>query len=295
MKQSRPYPVYTITPKGERAILSGHPWVYAEELTDQPDPAPANGALVDVLSDKGRYLGTGFLSAHSKIRVRLVSRNANDSFDEAFWRRRLQWAWAYRKQVLAPADLGCCRVIFGEADQLPGLTVDRFGPYLVAQTLSVGIERLKGLLFPLLAQVLRDDGQQIAGLYERNDLALREREGLEQGKGFFPLPGLPVPAVTETTICENGVRYRVDFENGQKTGFFLDQKYNRLAVARLARGRRVLDCFTHTGLFRAQRRPGRGRAGHRGGHQRGRSGDGPRQRGPQRPGGAHGVCRGQRL
>lgn len=248
MKQQRPYPRYTVSRKAQASIENGHPWVYEDEIRAVEGEAE-NGALVDVLSDKGRYLGTGFLSAHSKIRVRLVSRNANDSFDEAFWRRRLQWAWAYRKQVLAPADLGCCRVIFGEADQLPGLTVDRFGPYLVAQTLSVGIERLKGLLFPLLAQVLRDDGQQIAGLYERNDLALREREGLEQGKGFFPLPGLPVPAVTETTICENGVRYRVDFENGQKTGFFLDQKYNRLAVARLARGRRVLDCFTHTGSF----------------------------------------------
>lgn len=249
MKQSRPYPVYTITPKGERAILSGHPWVYAEELTDQPDPAPANGALVDVVSAKGRYLGTGLLSQHSKIRVRLLSRNANDRFDENFWRRRVEYAWAYRKTVMGPEDLSCCRVIFGEADQFPGLTVDRFGPVLVTQTLSYGMEQLKSVLFPILVDVLRQDGQDIQGIFERNDVALRTREGLEENKGWFPLEGLTHPQETWTEICENGVRYRVDFENGQKTGFFLDQKYNRREVAKLARGKRVLDCFTHTGSF----------------------------------------------
>lgn len=249
MKQSRPYPVYTITPKGERAILSGHPWVYAEELTDQPDPAPANGGLVDVVSAKGRYLGTGLLSQHSKIRVRLLSRNANDRFDENFWRRRVEYAWAYRKTVMGPEDLSCCRVIFGEADQFPGLTVDRFGPVLVTQTLSYGMEQLKSVLFPILVDVLRQDGQDIQGIFERNDVALRQREGLEENKGWFPLEGLQHPQETWTEICENGVRYRVDFENGQKTGFFLDQKYNRREVAKLARGKRVLDCFTHTGSF----------------------------------------------
>ena len=249
MKQSRPYPVYTITPKGERAILSGHPWVYAEELTDQPDPAPANGALVDVVSSKGRYLGTGLLSQNSKIRVRLLSRNANDRFDENFWRRRVEYAWAYRKTVMGPEDLSCCRIIFGEADQFPGLTVDRFGPVLVTQTLSYGMEQLKPVLFPILVDVLRQDGQDIQGIFERNDVALRAREGLEENKGWFPLEGLQHPQDTWTEICENGVRYRVDFENGQKTGFFLDQKYNRREVAKLARGKRVLDCFTHTGSF----------------------------------------------
>lgn len=249
MKQSRPYPVYTITPKGERAILSGHPWVYAEELTDQPDPAPANGGLVDVVSAKGRYLGTGLLSQHSKIRVRLLSRNANDRFDENFWRRRVEYAWAYRKTVMGPEDLSCCRVIFGEADQFPGLTVDRFGPVLVTQTLSYGMEQLKSVLFPILVDVLRQDGQDIQGIFERNDVALRQREGLEENKGWFPLEGLQHPQETWTEICENGVRYRVDFENGQKTGFFLDQKYNRQAVKRLAQDKYVLDCFTHTGSF----------------------------------------------
>ena len=144
-------------------------------------------------------------------------------------------------------DISCCRVIFGEADGFPGLTVDRFSDILVTQTLSVGMERVKNTVFPLLVKVLREDGQQIRGIFERNDVAIRALEGMEQNKGWFPL-GEPTPD-TVTEICENGIYYRVDVENGQKTGFFLDQKYNRLAVARLARGRRVLDCFTHTGSF----------------------------------------------
>lgn len=248
MKQQREYPRVTVTPKAERALAGGHPWVYDTEVTDA-QPAE-NGALVDVLSAKGRYLGTGFLSLHSKIRVRILSRNANDAFDEAFYLRRLAHAWAYRKTVLS-GEVSACRVIFGEADLFPGLTVDRFGNYLVAQTLSVGIERIKPVLFPLLVKLLRDDGQQIDGLYERNDVAIRALEGLEQGKGWFDLSalGLPRPDTCLTDIVENGVRYTVDVENGQKTGFFLDQKFNRRAVARLAQGRRVLDCFTHTGSF----------------------------------------------
>ena len=139
MKAERGYPRYTVTPKAEAAILRGHPWVYGEEILDIQGETE-NGGLVDVLSRKGRYLGTGFLSQQSKIRVRLLSRNANDRFDEAFWERKLRWAWDYRKSVLRPEDLSCCRVIFGEADAFPGLTVDRFGPILVAQVLSVGME-----------------------------------------------------------------------------------------------------------------------------------------------------------
>ena len=145
-------------------------------------------------------------------------------------------------------DIGCCRVIFGESDGFPGLTVDRFSDLLVAQTLSAGMERLKPMLFPIIVETLRADGQKIRGVFERNDVALREREGMEQGKGWFPLEGEALPESPVTEICENGVFYHVDVENGQKTGFFLDQKYNRLAVARLARGKRVLDCFTHTGF-----------------------------------------------
>ena len=155
MKQQRGYPRVTVTPKAERGLTGGHPWVYDTEVADA-QPAE-NGALVDVISAKGRYLGTGFISLHSKIRVRILSRNANDVFDEAFYLRRLSHAWEYRKTVLS-GEVSSCRVIFGEADLFPGLTVDRFGRYLVAQTLSVGIERIKPMLFPLLVKLLRDDG-----------------------------------------------------------------------------------------------------------------------------------------
>ena len=259
MKTPRPYPRAIITPKGERAALGGHPWVYEAEVERLESPAgepaaqpPEDGSLVDVLTEKGRYIGTGFYNHHSKIRVRLISRSANDRFDEAFWERKLRYAWDYRKTVMGgegSPDLACCRVIFGEADGFPGLTVDRFSEILVAQTLSLGIEQRKEVIFPLLVKILREDGQEIRGLYERNDVSIRRLEGLEEGKGFYPLPGEEAPACTETEIVENGVRYRVDFRDGQKTGFFLDQKYNRQAVARLAKGKRVLDCFTHTGSF----------------------------------------------
>ena len=248
MRAQRAYPPCTITPKGEAALLRGHPWVYEAEILSL-DPPAENGTLVDVLSKKGRYLGTGFFSQHSKIRVRLISRNANDRFDEAFWLRKLRWAWEYRKSVMAPADLDACRIIFGEADAFPGLTVDKFHDLLSVQILSVGMERLRDLLLPALVSLLRADGQAIRGVYLRNDVALREKEGLPQEKGWYPLPGETAPDSPVTEITENGVRYLVDVENGQKTGFFLDQKYNRRAVGQLARGRTVLDCFTHTGSF----------------------------------------------
>ena len=247
MKAERTYPKFIITAKGTRWVQQGHPWIYADEVIRE-DGNCENGALADAVSEKGRYLGTGFVSRQSKIRLRLVSRNANDRFDEAFWQRRIQYAWDYRKTVMG-GDISCCRVIFGEADGFPGLTVDRFSDILVTQTLSVGMERIKSMLFPLLVRVLRADGQEIRGIYERNDVAIRELEGLTQNKGWFPLEGETAPSGTVTEICENGIFYRVDVENGQKTGFFLDQKYNRLAVARLAKGKRVLDCFTHTGSF----------------------------------------------
>lgn len=247
MKAERAYPRFTITAKGTRWVEGGHPWIYAQEIVSAPEGVE-NGALVDAVSEKGKYLGSGFFSRESKIRIRLLSRNANDRFDAAFWKRRIKYAWDYRKVVMG-SDTGCCRVIFGEADGFPGLTVDRFSELLVVQTLSVGMERIKDTLFPLLAEVLREDEQDIRGIFERNDVAIRELEGLEQYKGWYPLPGETHPESPVTEICENGVFYKVDVENGQKTGFFLDQKYNRLAVARLAKGRRVLDCFTHTGSF----------------------------------------------
>lgn len=246
MKAERTFPKVTVSEKGARWVGEGHPWIYESDVR-AAEPCE-NGALVDAVSEKGRYLGSGFFSEKSKIRVRLLSRNANDRFDEAFWRRRLRYAWDYRRVVMA-GDLDCCRIVFGEADGFPGLTVDKFHDLLVTQTLSVGMEWLKPLLFPALVEMLRGDGQEIRGLYERNDVAIRSLEGLEQGKGWFALPGEALPESPLTEICENGIYYAVDVENGQKTGFFLDQKYNRLAVARLAKGRRVLDCFTHTGSF----------------------------------------------
>ena len=247
MKTERSYPQLIISKKGSRSVQAGHPWIYDEEVLTPQDQLE-NGCLVDAVTENGRYLGTGLLSRKSRIRVRILSQNANDRYDEAFWRRRIQYAWNYRKIVMGE-DVSCCRLIFGEADGFPGLTVDRFSDLLSVQCLSYGMEKRKDLIYPLLLEVLAEDGQMIRGIYERNDNALREREGLEQGKGWFSCPGPENRGLPETEITENGIRYLVDVENGQKTGFFLDQKYNRLAVARISKGLRVLDCFTHTGSF----------------------------------------------
>ena len=245
---ARDFPVFTVTPKAERSLRAGHPWVYGEEIT-AVEGGYRNGDMVDVVSSKGRYLGTGWVNDHSKIRVRILSRNANDTFDEAFFRRRVRYALDYRKTVMGPADYRCCRLIFGEADQFPGLTVDRFENVLVTQTLSLGMEQRKEWVFRALVEGLREDGAELAALYERNDVAIRELEGLRQNKGFYPLEGLRDDLDGHVIITENGLRYDVDYIEGQKTGFFLDQKYNRQAAARLAQGRRVLDGFTHTGAF----------------------------------------------
>lgn len=247
MKQQRIYPCVKITNKAERAIKGGHPWVYAGEIK-AVEGEPANGALVDVLAGAA-YMGTGFYNANSKITVRLLSRNANDRFDAAFWRRRVEYAVQYRRTVMPGGDFQCCRLIHGEADQMPGLTVDRYNDILSVQVLSLGMELVKGMVFQALYEVLTEMGETIRGIYQRDDVAIRELEGMEQMKGWYPIPGLSQPESAVTEIVENGIRYLVDVENGQKTGFFLDQKYNRLAVARIARGKRVLDCFTHTGSF----------------------------------------------
>lgn len=244
----RAYTKFYITPKGERATRSGHPWVYAEEITNI-EGEYANGDLVDVVTNKGKYLGTGFVNNNSKIRVRLISTNTNDKFDTEFWERRLRYAIDYRRTVIPGDDFKCCRLIFGEADHFPGLTVDRFNDILVTQTLSLGIEVRKELFFNLLYKILREQGEDIKGLYERNDVKIRLLEGMEESKGWFALDGVAEPASTVTAIVENGIKYNVDVENGQKTGFFLDQKYNRQAIAKIAQGKHVLDCFTHTGAF----------------------------------------------
>lgn len=244
----RPYAKLVLTKKGEKAARSGHPWVYGEEVV-RVDGMYKTGDIVDVYSDKDRYLGTGFANDISKIRVRILSDNANDRFDDVFWQRRVKYALDYRRTVMGPKDFACCRLIFGDADQLPGLTVDRYNDVLVAQTLCYGMDQVKPIIFAALVDELDKMGVTIRGIYERNDVKVRELDGMEQYKGWYQADFLPEPESIITTIDENGILYDVDVENGQKTGFFLDQKYNRLAVAKIAAGRHVLDCFTHTGAF----------------------------------------------
>lgn len=239
----------TITKKGENRARMGHPWVFEGEVLKESEK-PENGSLVDVVSEKGKYIGTGFYNDHSKIRVRLLSYNANDRFDEAFFERRVRYAVDYRKTVMPGADFACCRLIFGEADGFPGLTVDRFDDVLVAQVLSLGMERHKNQIFSLLLRVLREMGERVKGVYERNDVKIRELEGMSENKGIAQIPENELTeADLMPIIVENGLSYMVDVVNGQKTGFFLDQKYNRQAAARIAKGKHVLDCFTHTGAF----------------------------------------------
>ena len=243
----RQYTSVKVTPKAEKSLKNGHPWVFSDEITEV-NGRYENGDIVDVFSAKDRYLGSGFINDNSKIRVRVISRNANDKFDEAFYKRRLKYAVDYRKTVMGD-DFSCCRLIFGEADQFPGLTVDRFSNVLSVQIACLGIERIKDLLYRSLLQVLCEYGVNISAVYERNDLAVRSIEGLPQYKGFYEAEGLKKDLSGHVIITENNIKYDVDYINGQKTGFFLDQKYNRAAVAKIAKGKTVLDCFTHTGAF----------------------------------------------
>lgn len=247
MKQERQFPKVMISKKAERGVKNGHPWIYGEEIYEI-DGTPQNGGLVDVFAGKA-YMGTGFYNNNSKITVRLISLNANDVFDARFWRRRVEYAVRYRKTVMSGEDFSCCRLIHSEADQMPGLIVDRYGSLLSVQIACHGMELVKDIVHRALLDVLSEISESITGIYERNDTALRIREGLPENKGWFLFEEMNVPDSAVVEICENGVRYLVDVENGQKTGFFLDQKYNRAAAARVAKGRRVLDCFTHTGSF----------------------------------------------
>lgn len=245
--KNREYPRAEISRKAETSLIGGSTWVYDTEVKKIFGEIE-DGNLIDVVNNRGRYMGTGYYNSHSKIRIRVISQNANDHFDYSFYERRVRYAWEYRKTVMRD-DLNCCRVIFGEADGFPGLTVDKFDDILVTQTLSLGTERVKPLIFKALVKVLAEDGFNIRGIFERNDVGIRRLEGMEENKGFFKLDGLDIPDSTEVTIVENGIKYYVDFENGQKTGFFLDQKYNRLAIQKLCKNAKVLDCFTHTGSF----------------------------------------------
>lgn len=247
MKAERNYPAASVTKKAEASIKKGHPWVYDTEIKNVAGEW-TNGCLTDVVSEKGSYLGTGFVSEKSKIRIRLLSANANDKFDYDFYKRRIKYAVDYRRTVMGE-DFSACRLVFGEADSLPGLTVDRYENLLVTQVLSYGMDMIKDVIFKALVEVLDEYGVKIDGIYERNDVAIRELEGLECYKGWYKADFVGIPASPLTEITENGIKYEVDVENGQKTGFFLDQKYNRLAVAKIAKGKRVLDCFTHTGSF----------------------------------------------
>ncbi len=243
MKAPREFPAITITDKARRSLEAGHVWVYDTEITDMPSNIK-NGEIADVISKNGVYLGSAMLSLNSKIRLRVISKNANDRFDKQFWQRRVQYAWDYRKTVMG-SDISACRLIFGESDGFPGLTVDKFNDILVAQTLSFGTEQIKNVIFEALISALASDGIKISGIYERNESEIRKLEGLTQESGWYN----NISADSITRINENGILYDVDIVNGQKTGFFLDQKYNRRAAASIARGKRILDCFTHTGSF----------------------------------------------
>ena len=243
----RGYPVFKVTKKAEASLKNGHPWVYGEEVVKVEDEYK-NGDIVDVRSEKGTYLGSGYVNDNSKIRVRVISNNANDRFDEAFYQRQIKYAVDYRRRVMGD-DFACCRLIFGEADRLPGLTVDRFGPVLVVQSLCLGTDMRKHIIIPALVDYLRELGETVDAVYERNDVAIRKLEGMEEYKAFYEGEGLITDLNGHVEITENGIRFDVDYVNGQKTGFFLDQKYNRTAVRRLSKGLRVLDCFTHTGAF----------------------------------------------
>lgn len=227
--------------KGEgRMLKSGGLWIFDNEIASILGSFE-DGDIVAVHDFDGYGLGKGFINRNSKIRVRMMTRNRHQEIDEAFLKMRVQEAWDYRKKV---SDTGSCRVIFGEADFLPGLVVDKFSDVLVVQSLALGIDRLKDRIVELLKEVLAADGIKIRGVYERSDAKVRRQEGMELYKGF-----IGEPFDTNVEIEENGVRYMVDVKDGQKTGFFLDQKYNRKAIQHLCKDAKVLDCFTHTGSF----------------------------------------------
>ncbi len=227
--------------KGEgRTLKAGGAWVYDNEI-DTILGSFENGDIVTVHDFDGYFMGYGFINTNSKITVRIMSRHKEHPVTEEFLRERVRAAWEYRKQVI---DTSSCRIIFGEADWLPGLVVDKFSDVLVVESLALGIDKLKPLILDSLVEILKEDGIAIRGIYERSDAKVREQEGLPRYKGF-----IGEPFDTKVEIEENGVKYIVDVQDGQKTGFFLDQKNNRAAIQKLCKDKKVLDCFTHTGSF----------------------------------------------
>jgi len=234
-------PAVVTLKKGEgRFLKSGGMWIFDNEIATVMGSF-REGDIVYVRDFDGYPLGQGFINTASRITVRMLTRDEHRKIDSAFFRKRVQDAWEYRKQTV---DTGSCRVIFGEADYLPGLVVDKYSDVLVVQSLALGTERFKEEAVNHLKQILLEEGTPVRGVYERSDAKVRAQEGMELYKGFI---GDEFPTVVE--ICENGVRYGVDVKEGQKTGFFLDQKYNRQAVRKICAGKKVLDCFTHTGSF----------------------------------------------
>ncbi|MBQ9059366.1 MAG: class I SAM-dependent rRNA methyltransferase [Atopobiaceae bacterium] len=292
MKKQRPYPKLIVTKKAAGSLKAGHPWIFAGEVI-RLEPAhdgiqATNGCVVDVFEENGTWQGAALLSEASNIRARVVSRNANDLVNRAFWQRKLSWAWQYRKQVMEPrslpsavSDVTACRLIFSEADGIPGLVIDRYGDVLVSQIGTVGIELIRDELYGLLLEILQADSQEIRGIYERCDSTIRKKEGLELRQGWWRpsaqsqlrraeqhehagILESSAPSTlknssesaeqtlsldTSRVVYEGDIAYAIDLAHGQKTGFFLDQKYNRRAVRRLSEGRRMLDCFSHVGGF----------------------------------------------
>ena len=232
--------IVTLKKGGGRSLKAGGPWIYDNEIESILGDC-SDGDIVLVHDFDGYPMGRGFLNRKSKLTVRMMSRDKDTEIDEAFIRMRVRNAWEYRKKTV---DTGSCRVIFGEADFLPGIVVDKFSDVLVVQSLALGIDRFKMLILETLKEVMAEDGISIRGIYERSDAKVREQEGMERYKGF-----ISEPFDTKVEIVENDVHYLVDVKDGQKTGFFLDQKYNRKAIWKLCPGAKVLDCFTHTGSF----------------------------------------------
>ena len=227
--------------KGEgRTIKAGGAFIYDNEIASIMGSFE-NGDIVIIKDFDGYPMGKGFINTNSRITVRMLTRNEDQKIDEEFFAKHLQAAWDYRKKTV---DTGSCRIVFGEADFLPGIVIDKFSDVLVVESLSLGMDRVKTLLINRLKTILKNDGIIIKGVYERSDAKVRLNEGMERYKGF-----IGDEFDTNVEIVENGVRYMVDVKDGQKTGFFLDQKYNRLAIQRLCKGAKVLDCFTHTGSF----------------------------------------------
>ncbi|MDD8048412.1 MAG: class I SAM-dependent rRNA methyltransferase [Thomasclavelia sp.] len=232
-----------ISNQGATFLNKGQMWMYSNNLVKLDEGIP-NGSVVDIISEDGNYLGSGYLSKHSHITVRILSKNKDEVFDKDFYKKRIRFAYDFRK-TLEQDNISNARLVFGEADHLPGLTVDRYNDILVTQISSYGMDKNKDIIYDALLEVLKEDNQDIKGIYERNDINVRTKEGLDVYKGYYQNKDFS----TSTVINENGLLLNVDIENGQKTGYFLDQKSNRVLLRNMAHGKRVLDCFSHTGGF----------------------------------------------